>query len=80
MAEKDGAGLMRENELPESIDFLVVRKKFRITIEVEATLASGPQGGVLPPSVEDVSHTKALVERLLAQPELVDRLLCCRAV
>jgi hypothetical protein len=35
---------------------------------------------VLPSSPEDVSHTKALVERPLAQPELVDRLLCCRAV
>ena len=35
---------------------------------------------MLPPSLEDVSHTKALIERLLAQPELVDRLLRCRAV
>jgi len=57
-----------------------VRKKFRVTIDVEATLASGPQGGMLPPSPEDVCHTEALTERLLAQPELVDRLLRCRAV
>ena len=80
MAEKDGTGLMEENELPESIDYPLVRKMFRVTIDVEASLAAGPQGGVLPPSGEDMSHTKALVERLLAQPRLVDRLLCCLAV
>jgi|SRR5215208_5732936 len=80
MAEKDGSGLMQENEAPESIDYPVVRKTFRATIDVEATLASGTQGGVPLPSPEHVSHTKALVERLLAQPELVDRLLRCRAV
>lgn len=80
MAEKDGTGLKRENEPSISIDYPVVRKKFRVTIDVEATLASGPQGGVLPPSPEYVSHTKALMERLPAQPELVDRLLRCRAV
>jgi hypothetical protein len=58
----------------------VVSKKFRVTIDVEATLASRPQGGMLPPSPEGVCHTEALTERLLAQPELVDRLLRCRAV
>jgi hypothetical protein len=58
----------------------IVSKKFRITIDVEATLASRPQGGMLPPSPEGVCHTEALTERLLAQPELVDRLLYCRAV
>ena len=73
-------GLKLENEPPESIDYPVVRKKFRITIDVEAILDAGPQGGVLPPSPEDVLHTKALTERLLAQPELVDRLLRFRAV
>ena len=72
-------GLKLENEPPESIDYPVVRKKFRITIDVEAILAAGPQG-VLPPSREDVLHTKALTEQLLAQPELVDRHLRCRAV
>jgi hypothetical protein len=35
---------------------------------------------MLPPSPEGVCHTEALTERLLAQPELVDRLLRCRAV
>ena len=40
----------------------------------------GPQGGVLLTSPEGVLHTKAFVELLLAQPELVDRLLRCRAV
>jgi hypothetical protein len=80
MAMKDGTSLMRKNEPPESIDYPVVPKKFRVTIDVEATLASGPQGGVLTPSLEDASYTKVLVERLLAQPELVDRLLRCRAV
>jgi hypothetical protein len=69
-----------ENASSESFEAPVVRKKFRVTIDVEATLASGPQGGMLPPSPEDVSHTEALTERLLAQPELVDRLLRCRAV
>jgi hypothetical protein len=58
----------------------IVSKKFRVTIDVEATLASRPQGGMLPPSPEGVCHTEALTERLLAQPELVDRLLLCRAV
>jgi hypothetical protein len=73
-------GLKLENEPPESIDYPVVRKKFRIKIDVEAILAAGPQGGVLRPSPEDVLHTRVLTERLLAQPELVNRLLHCRAV
>ena len=34
----------------------------------------------MPPSPEGVRHTEALTERLLAQPELVDRLLRCRTV
>ncbi len=80
MAEKNNSSLKLESELPESIDYPVVRKRFRVTIDVEATLDSGPQGGVLPTSPEGVLHTKALVERLLAQPELVERLLRCRAV
>lgn len=80
MANNYSTALELENEPPESIDYPVVRKKFRVTIDVEAILAAGPQGGVLPPSQEDVSHTKALMERLLTQPELVDRLLRCRAV
>jgi hypothetical protein len=80
MAKDYSTGLKLENEVAEYIDYPVVRKKFRVTIDVEATLAAGPQGEVLPPSPEDVSHTKALVERLLAQPGLVDQLLCCRAV
>ncbi len=80
MVKNYSTGLKLENEPPESIDYPLVRKKFRVTIDVEATLAAGPQGGVLPPSLENVSHTKALIERLLAQPELVDRLLRCRAV
>jgi hypothetical protein len=70
-----------ENESSEFVETPIVRKKFRVTmIDVEATLASGPQGGMLPPSPEDVCRTEALTERLLAQPELVDRLLRCRAV
>ncbi len=69
-----------ENEPSEFVETPIVRKKFRVTIDVEATLASGTQGGMLPPSPEDMSHTEALTERLLAQPELVDRLLRCRAV
>ena len=69
-----------ENEPSESVEASIVRKKFRVTIDVEATLVSGPQGGMLPPSPEKVFHTEALTERLLAQPELVDRLLRCRAV
>jgi hypothetical protein len=80
MAAKNDTGLKLENELPGSIDYPVVRKKFRVTIDVEATLESGPQGVVLPTSPEGVLHTKALMERLLAQPELVERLLRCRAV
>ena len=35
---------------------------------------------MLPPSPEGVRHTEALTERLLAQPELLDQLLRCRAV
>jgi hypothetical protein len=72
--------LKLENEPSEFVETPVVRKKFRVTIDVEATLASGPQGETLPPSPEGVCHTEALTERLLAQPELVDRLLRCRAV
>ena len=80
MAKDYSTGLKLENEPSKSVDQPVVRKKFRVTIDVEATLASGPQEGMLPYSPEDVSHTKALTERLLAQPDLVDRLLRCRAV
>ena len=69
-----------ENEPSKFVETPVVRKKFRVTIDVEAALASGPQGGMLSPSPEKVFHTEALTERLLAQPELVDRLLRCRAV
>ena len=80
MAERYGTGLELENEPAVSIDFPVVRKKFRVTIDVEATLAAGPPSGELPPAPESVPHTKALVERLLTQPGLVERLLRCRAV
>jgi hypothetical protein len=80
MAERYGTGLELENEPAVSIDFPVVRKKFRVTIDVEATLAAGPPSGELPPAPESVQHTKALVERLLTQPGLVERLLRCRAV
>jgi hypothetical protein len=69
-----------ENEPSEFVETPVLRKKFRVTIDVEATLASGPQGETLLPSPEEVFQTEALTERLLAQPELVDRLLLCRAV
>jgi hypothetical protein len=65
---------------PESIEYPVVRKKFRVTIDVEATLAAGPRGGELPPAPENVPHTRVIMERLQAQPELVDRLLRYRAV
>jgi hypothetical protein len=67
-------------EPPASIEYPVVRKKFRVTIDVEATLTGGPRGGELPPAPENVPPTRALVERLQAQPELVDRLLRYRAV
>ncbi len=80
MAKNYSMGLELEDGPPEPVDYPVVRKKFRVTIDVEATLASAPQGGVLPPSPEDVLHTEALMERLLAQPGLVDRLLRRRAV
>jgi hypothetical protein len=80
MAKDYSRVLKLENELSEFVETPVVRKKFRVTIDVEATLASGPQGETLPPSPEEVFHTEALAERLLAQPELVDRLLRCRAV
>ena len=69
-----------ENEPSEFVETPIVSKKFRVTIDVEATLASGQRVGMLPPSAEDACHTEALTERLLAQPELVDRLLRCRAV
>jgi hypothetical protein len=69
-----------ENEPSEFLETPVVRKRFRVTIDVEATLAARPRGGTLLCSSEEVSHTEALTERLLAQPELVDRLLRCRAV
>ena len=71
----DGAGIEREKEPPPSIEYPVVRKKFRVTIDVEATLTGGPRSGELPPAPENVPHTRALMEGLQAQPELVDRLL-----
>jgi hypothetical protein len=49
MAKDYSTGLKLENEVAESTDYPVVRKKFRVTIDVEATLAAGPQGEVLPP-------------------------------
>ncbi len=80
MAKNYSTGLKLENEPSISIDYPVVLKKFQVTIDVEATLAAGPRGGALPPAPESVLHTRALTERLLDQPELVDRLLRCRAV
>ena len=74
------AGVEGEKEPPASIEYPVVRKKFRVTIDVEATLAAGPRSGELPPAPENVPHTRALMERLQTQPELVDRLLRYRAV
>ena len=38
-----------ENEPSKFVETPVVRKKFRVTIDVGATLASGPHGGMLPP-------------------------------
>jgi hypothetical protein len=43
------AGVEGEKEPPESIEYPIVRKKFRVTIDVEATLAAEPRGGELPP-------------------------------
>lgn len=80
MAEKYSTGLRLENEPPVSTDYPVVRKTFRVAIDVEATLAAEPPSGELPPAPESVPYTRALMERLLAQPELVERLLRCRAV
>jgi hypothetical protein len=81
MAEKNVTCLLKlENEPPVSIDYPVVRKKFRVTIDVEATLVAGPRSGELPPALESVPHTRAVMERLLAHPDLVDRLLRCQAV
>jgi hypothetical protein len=78
---KDYSGIFKlENGPSELVETPVARKKFRVTIDVEATLASGPQGVMPPPSSEGMRHTEALTERLLAQPELLDRLLRCRAV
>lgn len=74
------AGVEGEKEPLESIEYPIVRKKFRITIDVEATLAAGPRGGELPPDPESVPYTRALMELLQAQPELVDGLLRSRAV
>jgi hypothetical protein len=36
-----------ENEPSKFVETPVVRKRFRVTIDVEAALASGPQGGML---------------------------------
>ena len=82
MGEQPNAhvGVEGEMESPTIIEYPVVRKKFRVTIDVEATLTAGPRGGELPPAPENVPHTRALMERLLARPELVDRLLRLRAV
>src|SRR5215216_1944053 len=80
MAENNSAGVERAKEPPTSIEYPVVRKRFRVTIDVEATLTGGPRGGALPPAPENVPHTRTLMERLQAQPELVDRLLRYRAV
>lgn len=81
MAEKTySTGLKLENEPPVSSDYPVVCKRFRVAIDVEATLAAGSPSGDLPPAPESAPFTRALMERLLAQPKLVARLLRCRAV
>ena len=80
MAKDYGRVFKLDNGSSELVETPVVRKKFRVTIDVEATLALGIQGETLPSSPEGVCHTKALTERLLAQPELVDRMLRGRAV
>ena len=49
-----------ENAPSEFVETPIVHKMFRVTIDVEATLTSRPQGGMMPPSPEDVSHTERL--------------------
>jgi hypothetical protein len=71
MARDYSTGFRLENEPTESGEDPVVSKKFRITIDVVVTLASGPQGGAHPRSPVDVSHTKELTERLLARPGIL---------
>jgi hypothetical protein len=80
MAKDYSRAFNLDNRPSELVETTVVRKKFRVTIDVEATLASKPQGETLLHSPEGVCHTKTFTERLLTQPELVDRLLRCRAV
>src|SRR5918998_683099 len=74
------AGVEGEKDSSESIEYPIVRKKFRVSIDVEATLAAGPRGGELPPAPESVPHTRALMKLLQAQPEIVDGLLRSRVV
>lgn len=59
MAEYNSAGTERQMEPPASIEYPVVRKKFRITIDVEATLTGGPRGGELPPAPETLGSSGA---------------------
>jgi hypothetical protein len=76
---ENATNLKLENELSVSIDYPVVRKRFRVTIDVEATLGADSRRA-LPTAPQDVPQIRALMELLLAQPEIVDRLLRCRTV
>ena len=51
MGEQPNAHVGAEGEMesPTTIEYPVVRKKFRVTIDLEATLTAGPCGGELPP-------------------------------
>ncbi len=56
-----------------------IRRAYRISVDVAATLAGEPAAEVLD-SPGAIEHHQALVRRLLARPELVDRLLRSAAV
>jgi hypothetical protein len=78
ITENDRPGLEQEGKsFPESA---LARRRFRITIDVEAALAAELRGGAALHTPENAAHTRALVEQLLRRPELVDRLLRCRAL
>jgi hypothetical protein len=78
ITENDRPGVEREGEsFPESG---LARRRFRITIDVEAALAAELCGGAALHTPEDAAHARALGEQLLRRPELVDRLLRCRAL
>jgi hypothetical protein len=66
-------------ELPMSVHSPLIHRTFRITIDIETTINAEPDE-TMDSSPQHVHYHQALVQRLLAHPELLNHLLRCWTV